>query len=397
MINNDLLTDLILKMNSFRMKKGKDVGLKREVIDAVNAFIGEDSLNTIYINPESNVLIPDVFVIPIYNDNFGNYLMDSELSVNYPYGYTIEIKADAFDKYSAEELTAVIIHHILQNIQSTCARVRFLNAYTNAINKYDDNEVLEMFSDISHPDICYFAYIDICARPFNVPVSYDDYVGTDSVLRSVGLADAFDSYLIKTNGISNKTPEDVIEWEIKRDFKTLDTIIESVMNKDILRYFDMIKNALPLVTFNYVIGRKTKNNILGFVSCKKTFKKRYPLGESSKDRISLTESIMNPQNEIELRFQIDKIITEMRYLETEAERSAILFRIKQLHLKLVRTEGELNNRLKKHPGDKNTMEKATYVEKCISELDNLRRKVVEKPVTPKHYGVFVQYPAGYEY
>lgn len=397
MINNDLLMDLILKMNALRMKKGQDVGLKRKVVDAVNAFIGEKSLDTIYINTESNTLIPDVFVMPVYNDKFGSFLLDSELGTNCPYGYTIEIKTDAFDNYSAEELTAVVIHHILQNVQSACSRVRFLTAYTNAINKYNDNDVLDMFRDISHPEICYFAYIDICSRPFNVPVSYDDYVGTDDVLKNVGLADAFDSYLIKTNGISNKTPEDVIEWEIKRDFKTLETIMESIMNRDILCYYEMIRNALPLVTLKYITGKPDKNNILGFVSYNKSFAKKYPTKISSADEISLTESIMNPQNEIELRFQIDKIITEMKYLETEAERAAILFRIKQLHLKLIHTEMKLSGRLQKHPGNRTEMEKLKYVEKCISELDSLRKKVVEKPVTPKHYGVFVQYPAGYEY
>lgn len=398
MINRDLLTDLILKVNALRLKKGKDAGLKRTVIDAVNTFIGEDALDIIFINPEQNILIPDVFVMPIYNADFGTFLMDSSLTNHCPYGYTIEIKEDVFDKYEAEEITAVMIHNILQNVQSSCAKARFLSAYTTAIEKYPDEVVLDMFKDVSHSEVCFFAYIDICSRTLNVPTSNMDYVGTDEVLRNVGLSDAYDSYLIKSRSLSNDSPEEVIDGEIKKDMKSLETIIQAVVNDDILHYYEMIKSAIPLITLNNIAGKPEQTSTLGFVSRRKSFTTRRgsDIANYTVD-MPMSESVMNPQNEIELRFQIDKIITEMRYLETEAERASVLFRIKQLRLKLNKTSMELAKKLNKNPGDKNLMEKSKYVEACIDELDKLRKSVVDKEVTPKHYGVFVQYPAGYEF
>lgn len=397
MINADLLTDLILKMDAFRMKKGQDTSLKRDLITAINAFIGEDSLDTIYINSNDHMLVPDVFVMPIYNKDFGAFIMNPRLNDNCPYGYTLEIKTEAFDKYTAEELTAIIIHHIMQNVQSACAKARFLGAYTKAIEDYSDDVILDMFTDISHSEVCYIAFLDICARPFNVPVSNYDYTGTDCVLVSVGLADAFDSALMKMRALSNDSPEDQIDIETEKDYRTLGTIIKACVNNDIRHYYEMIKTSLPLVTLQNVIGKPASTNALGFASRKKDFKHRYPIEKAAPGASPIVESVMNPKNEIELRFQIDKIVVEMRYLETEGERQAILFRIKNLRLKMMNTKKALQKKLDKHPADENLIGKMKYVDACIDELEDLRKQVVKKVVTPKHYGVFVQYPAGYEY
>ena len=70
MINNDALVNVILKMDAFMLKKGQDLALKRELVQGINTFVGDNGLETIYINTVDQVNIPDVFVMPIYDPSF---------------------------------------------------------------------------------------------------------------------------------------------------------------------------------------------------------------------------------------------------------------------------------------------------------------------------------------
>lgn len=402
MILNDCVRELITTMDVFMTKKGHDSEVSKQIVNLINEMNGEDSLDKIYVNEVDNFNIPDVVVLPLYNRNFNTFLLTDQYQTC-PFGYTVEIHSRCFTRYTAEELVAVIIHDILQNIQSCSAKTRFMKAYNYVMNKYTMEHIMDVFDGISSSEVGFMGFIDICCRPFRVPVMTHDYVGTDEVLKNMNLGDAYDSYLDKLmdgtrNFInmdsSNNSPEARIETEVKRDFQTMKTIFMSVMDKDIRHYYQMIKDGVPLLSLEYLTARSSASDALGFADRRKSFRRRYDVAKS--EMSTITESFINPKNEIELRFQVDKIIADLRYAETEAEREVILIKIKNLAIKLTKQKMELEKKYKKNPADQSTKSKLEYIQNFLDELDMLREKTVSLKLTQKRYGLFIKYPANYE-
>ena len=85
----------------------------------------------------------------------------------------------------------------------------------------------------------------------------------------------------------------------------------------------------------------------------------------------------------------------MRYAETEAEREVILFKIKQLSLKLLKTEQQLTRRT----NDKYMTERLTKIREFRAELDELRDKVMKMEIKVKRWSVYVKdaMPEGYNF
>lgn len=396
MILKDNVRDLVLTMDVFMTKRGRDLEVQRKLIKAINAITGEDSLDAIYVNNNDQFNIPDVVVLPIYHKDFSMFLMDGDMSDVCPFGYTIEIHERVFDKLNPEELSAVIIHDILQNVQSCTAKTRFMKAYNTIVAKYKNEDILNLFDDISTSEVMFMAYCDICMRPFRVPVSGVDYVGTDEVLKAMSLGDAYDSYLQKVLPMSNETPEDHIKAQTKADYRTMRTIIRSCMDKDIRHYYTVIRNGVPLVTLDNIFAGTATVSSLGFISRKREFKRRYiPMESYENAATALHESFINPRSEVELRFQVDKIIADMRYAESESEREVILIKIKNLVLKLTKAKLDLEKKLEKNPQDANIRSKYETVLNLLDELEMLRKKTVDMEIKEKRYGVWVAYPTGY--
>ena len=400
MINNDALVNVIMKMDAFTMKKGKDLTLKRELVDGINAFVGTDDLETIYINTVEQVNIPDVFVMPLYDRNFNMFAMDPDITTCCPYGYTIEIHQRCFDKYTAEELVAIIIHHILQNVQSDVAKSRFMGAYAEASRMLKDTDLVDAFDDVSHSEVTYMAFLDICMRPFNVPVQGETVIGTDDVMKSVGLADAFDSALIKMDSsMGLKVDVDkVVAKQLEQDTKTLKTIFQACTNNDIYHYFSVVKNGMPLLTIQNIMQADKTGAVLGFEA--KPIK-RHPKGKHENKAAmiesALLESFLNPKDEIELQYQIDKIITDMRYMEHADERAALLFRTRTLTMKITKTRGKIMKKLEKNPNDANLKHKVEYLDTALDKLEMMRQKIVNTEIKPHQIGLVVKYPTGYNY
>ena len=396
MILKDNVRDLVLTMDVFMTKRGRDLEVQRKLIKAINAITGEDSLDAIYVNNKDQYNIPDVAVLPIYHKDFSMFLMDGDMSDVCPFGYTIEIHERVFDKLNPEELSAVIIHDILQNVQSCTAKTRFMKAYNTIVAKYKNEDILNLFDDISTSEVMFMAYCDICMRPFRVPVSGVDYVGTDEVLKAMSLGDAYDSYLQKVLPMSNETPEDHIKAQTKADYRTMRTIIRSCMDKDIRHYYTVIRNGVPLVTLDNIFAGTATVSSLGFISRKREFKRRYiPMESHEYVATALHESFINPRSEVELRFQVDKIIADMRYAESESEREVILIKIKNLVLKLTKAKLDLEKKLEKNPQDANIRSKYETVLNLLDELEMLRKKTVDMEIKEKRYGVWLAYPTGY--
>ena len=397
MILKDTLTKLLLKMEPFMTKKGQDITIRREIIELINQMFDESSLDAIYINHTDNFNIPDVVVLPLYHKDFAQYLMDGDLSNVCPFGYTVEIHERCFRDYTSEELTALILHDILQNVQSCTAKERFLRAYNNVLSDIDNEIILDLFNDISLSEICFMGFIDICCRPFKAPIEDSDYVATDEVLKGMGLGDAYDSYLNKTTPLDLDTPEDRIRKDTKLDYRTMKTIIRACMDKDIRHYYTMIRNGIPLVCLENVFAGKSTISSLGFVSRKRDFKRHYtPLNAEKSSVPVLTESWLNPKSEIEVRYQLDKIISDIRYASSEGDREVILLKIKNLTIKMIKTKADIEKKLLKTPNDPTYQHQLEFVVTMLDMLETYRVKVRDMEIKEKRYGLFLSYPVGYE-
>lgn len=399
MINNTALLSTILKMDAFMMKKGRDLTLKRDLINNINLFTGDDGLDTIFINTVDHVNIPDVAVIPRYAANFGMFALNPDITVCCPYGYTVEIHQRCFDKYKSEELVAIIIHHILQNVQSSVAKSRFMGAWAESIRDTKDADILGAFDDISHSEVMYMAYLDICLRPLNVPVGSSAVVGTDDVLRSIGLDSAFNSALHKMTGdmYAKLIPDEIVSKTLGDDIKSITSIIQACQNNTIHHYFDVIQKGLPLLTIQNIMKVDKSGAILGFVAKPLGAKVRAAEKTAVMSEGAMLESILNPKNEIELRYQVDKIITDMRFMEHVDERNALLFRTRTLTMKVNKTYLKYQEKLAKKPGDPDLKHKVEYLSTILDELEMIREKIVNTELKPHQIGLIVKYPAGYEY
>lgn len=396
MILKDTITKLLLKMEPFMTKKGNDITICREVIELINQLFDESSLDAIYINHTDNFNIPDVVVLPLYHKDFAQYLMDGDLSNICPFGYTVEIHERCFRNYSAEELTALVIHDILQNVQSCTAKERFLRAYNNVLSEIDNEIILDLFNDISLSEICFMGFLDICCRPFKAPIEDSDSIATDEVLKGMGLADAYDSYLDKTIPMTLDTVEDRIEKDTKYDYRTMRTIIRACMDKTVRRYYTMIRTGIPLVSLENVFAGKATISSLGFISRKRDFKRNYVPLNPNVNAAVMTESWLNPKSEVEVRYQIDKIIADIRYASSEGDREIILMKIKNMTIKLIKTKGDIEKKLLKLPNEKTYQHQLEFVNTMLDMLETYRIKVRDMEIKEKRYGIFLNMPVGYE-
>lgn len=401
---SDSAVNLILKMNRFILKKGSDLESRRELVAAINTVTGEESLDAIYVNTTDNILIPDVAVIHLYHNTFDKYLLDPDDPDTCPFGYTVEIHERCFTKYTPEELSAVVIHDILQNVQTDTAKIRFIRAYTDALGKYDMSQILRVFSKVNLSEVLYIAFMQICVRPFRVPATDEDYTGTDEVLRTMGLADAYDDYLEKVLHLSNDDVATVIEREINADYRDVRTVVKACMNGEIRPYYNTIRNAVPLVTIQNVLTSRHNMESIGFNSRYRKYKRRlcpavrpsWITSTGDVDTEVLSESFNNPKSMYDIRFQIDKIRGNMRYAESEAEREVVLFKIKQLQIKLQNTLIQLK---RKPTPDELTVSHIKFIESCMQELDELREKTVNMEIKVKRWSVYCKdaMPEGYDY
>ena len=415
MLTKEAVTNLLLKTTRFATKRGANPASNREFVDALNGLFGEEfekPITVIYINPTDNFNIPDVTVFPVYRSSeltgFYQWLFNPDESVSRWGGsipsYSIEIAERCFDKFTEEELLAVIIHHLLQIALSDTMRTRFLKAYTRVVDNYRADAILDLFNTTPVADVMYLAYLGICLRPFQVPAGEgEDHTGVDDVLVTLGLADAYDSYLNKTLPMSNDTVTGRMDLELKKDYRDMAAIFQAWMDNDLKHYYTMIREGIPLRAFQFLTNPSVGNNALGYSAMpimgeehgKKLNSWERPKG--SPKRSILTESFNNPNDEIDIRYQIDKVINTMRYAESEAEREVILFKIKQLTLKLASAERAYSKRADR--GDTNAQRKVEFLQKCLTELDELRSKTVHMEIKTKHWHVYVKdaMPSGYDF
>ena len=406
MLNKDLITDMIIKTGIFMNKNGQDITATQNLAKAINALFEDNALDAIFVNKEENINIPDVAVIPLYHQDFSTWVLNPNDPETCPFGYTIEIKSSCFRTLSPEELAAVILHDVMQTAQSDTAKIRFMKAYNHAISAHNPEAILNVFTDISTSEVTYMLFMQICCRPFRVPILQADATGTDDVLKAVGLSDAYNSYLRKYNSgwISNsdelKSIDKAINQEIEADFRDAQTIINACLDNDIRHYYNMVRTGVPLVTLDHVMGTSKTMNSLGFISRKRAVKRHFSnVPAPTETGTTIAESYMNPRTEIELRFKVDQIISEMRYAESEAEREVILFKIKNLTLKMIKTKQDIEKKMSRDSSNKTYKSQMDSVMNFIDELNMLREKCLKMELKQKVWRIYskVDLPEGYQF
>lgn len=391
MIMKDAVTSYLITLSKFCTKKGSDIAVNRDLVKAINTLTEESSLITIYVNDRDNIQIPDVFVSQMFGKGIASYLLDPDSTVLCPYGYTIEISTRCFEKYTDEELGAVIIHDILQNAMSDTAKIRLLKAYTAVVGRHKNERMMDLFDNIDLDEVMYIAFAEICMRPFRVPTANVDYVATDDVLEAMGLADAYDSYLAKALPMTTVPWDEQMDRELKNDIRDVNTIIDACLDDDIRHYYTMIRKNIPLMTLENILGNQHGIISMGFHP-RPGVVMNHP--KPPKPRV-IEESFNNPSTDYDIRFQIDKIIGNMRYAESEAEREVVLFKIKQLSIKLTKLE----TKLQRNASSPTISERLKRIAEYKAELEELRKKTVEMEIKEKRWHVYAKMdmPEGYDF
>ena len=92
---------------------------------------------------------------------------------------------------------------------------------------------------------------------------------------------------------------------------------------------------------------------------------------------------------------MDKIINSLRYAESEGERDVILFKIKNLALKIERQKAGLM----KKASDPKTSAKIQRLQEYLDELEELRKRCVNMEIKKKRWSVYIkdELPEGYDF
>lgn len=385
------IVKLMLAMERFHSKKGKDLDAKVGLIREFNTFTKSNTLQAIYINTEDNALIPDVYVLPSYYVGIGNYLISLDCELLNGGKYTIEISERCFSKYTSEELTSIILYHIIQNVLSNTAKSRFLTAYTCTIDKYNDRNIMNVFANTAYDEIAYLIFMDICARPLHAPKTPNEetptvLISSDDILRAYNIYDIYYDAINRESESAGNLLEDCLKRELDKDSTTAKIVIEMCIAGEIVKYYNEIKANLKMISIN---------NIKNFKNCAAA------IGSSAynlENHKVVNESFINPTNDTELQFKIDKIVTSMKYAENEDERASLLFKIKTLRLKLLKLKNNYNKQNTQDTKERAEIKsKLEIIDGYLYTLDKLRLEVVNMEIVPKKYGVFIKYPEGYDY
>lgn len=390
MIMKENVTSYLLALNQFMLKRGKSPEAKRKLLDAIGIMTETDPQN-IYVNEVDNYHLPDVAVVHCYGGGYVDILMNPDSNNIAPHGYTIEIMARCFDKYSEEELGALILHDMLQNVLSDTAKVRFIKAWTSVADRKGDRYMNDMMELTAFNKIAYLTMIQICVSPFRVPINNFDYVAADDVLKAVGLADAYESYLGKALDVTNDTVEMIMDRQVAEDHKAMTLMFDVAREGQEEGYLKYIHDAFPLISMERAMSMTGRTTLAGAYGAFPELEAR--LG--AVPRHAMDESYNNPSSDYDIQYAIDKIINSMRYAESESERDVVLFRIKQLSLKIIK----IREKLEKTKAPSATIaQRIMFLQEKQVELEELRKKCLAMEIKEKRWSVYVkdQMPEGYD-
>lgn len=323
--------------------------------------------------------------------------------------YIVSFAQDCSTKYSAEEITALTLYAFCTYLtQFTTQRVK--SALLTVVNKYK----LSMSSNEVNQLSAIFYYTLPLNGPYLIPTDkFENYPVLDMLF--FVHPDFYNTYALMIKKYSSAHLKVIYgerhdslnpDMEYKSPFIYYDKADElnqeliTKMIRDDRMYCSYlttqadagyIENELEDVHNRSGMNIKLKDIL--------TDDNRNPLMFTESVSGIMNESFFKP-NESEFRYRLNKIIVASKYLDTEDERTAILVDMYNLKNKLTKFIDKEDARgivgkTKKEEMDQ--VAKMEYLRTMLSELENLEANIVNAELKPKKFGVFIEYPAGYNY
>lgn len=102
----------------------------------------------------------------------------------------------------------------------------------------------------------------------------------------------------------------------------------------------------------------------------------------------------------EMRYKLDKLIVKAKYVDNEFDRTLFIteaFKFGKNLDYLIEKESVNKEKANYQKYEKSIIDRLQALENMKREVEELRTNVVKQEIKPKKYGVFVEYPAGYDY
>ena len=383
--------------------------LKGAIIDIFKSSYPQSNTRSITLDIRENIntVFNDVIVIkrPSTFTSDGKTLYNSGEENS---SFIISFSQDCGTKYDAETITALVMYAMAAHM-TNFVKQRVRGSLYHIISKYklstESNEVNQLSG--------VFSYIFSIKFPYLVPTDkFETYPILDMLFfLSPAVYDSYAKFVSKTSKDHLKlvagTRHDAMAENQETDaiFSYHDNAV--ALNEAIL--IDMIKNDKRQAAYLTTVANDGKldselEEIHEMSNIK--IKLKDILTSDGRSNNILFESVAGIVNESifksesEFRYKLNKIIIASKYLDTEDERTAILVDMYNLKGKLnkfiEKEEGKITN-MKNKKEEMDQISKVAYLKAMLTELQTLETTIVNSDLKPKKFGVFMEYPAGYDY
>jgi hypothetical protein len=390
------------------------LGRLKNIADIINK-------NILYICDENNTL-DDRYVTAITMALGLSRIVISEEAHGIPrvfiYGNVLSISKKCFADYTSEELTGLILYTYL--VTRADCNIMYERVYV-------PTRELAMKYGIHNKDIItyiisaleYAAMMDIYyLYPLNTVI---DTPVLDLVYScNTEVADFYSGYLKarfkETNDLHYKIPKTRKDEEYNRtQNENMEKRAREMASKNAKQIYMMMKED-SLSEFmkksHTLSGVSVDFDILFNEPNSKILYKRFISYVESRNQamlpgsVNLSESTLNenitfgPKDESEFRYKLNKIIISSKYIDSEGDRTAILsncFELKKKLEKFIEKETLKVNASKNEKDNKKQQSKMEYLNNMMAEIGQIEKEVVDMNIKPRKFGVFIEYPAGYDF
>jgi len=323
----------------------------------------------------------------------------SPLLIQYvDYILQIIVFEDLLSEFKEDELTSLFVHDLMYSVLTTSTNTRIKRMII---------EIFELVSVVKSETIDMIKILvalHVFATPFRNPyldgkgvTGIDDTIiemMTDSEIRMYNHAvtkinkDRYSDIVTYVENNKQQEAKDlaatIVNDVLSNDMQVASMFANMVENNELDLY---LKRLNPIFNLKIRPGKVLSHILNEAVTDKKT---------SDEDMWNLYELSSNLDKAqiktiSEIRYDIDKLSVLVSNIEDEDERLDVMYRCKLIQkaiLKALRKAQKMDNK------------EAAKVSKYLQSLDKMVLEMKEKSrklkITPKKYGVFIEYPAGYE-
>jgi hypothetical protein len=376
-----------------------------EIVSIMNSLVETVKCKGMYLTTSKStdlyygiLVYPHISLNTILNEQFPNPDMTCGISrdekdpAEY---YSIDIQQSYLAYFTAEELVATLIHNWAHNAITSTYVERIKLALISALDEYDTKNYIDAYRN-SWSDLSIPMRIDIANRTYKSIVNEGNIVyEADRLLVQYDLDEAWNSAftkIIEINDSYSCNDDKAVNRYDRQQALMLYTVMKDQFESDKYRdspisisselYTSMIK-YLKTSTSSMLVEDLIKNircNAYMKITNKVTFLSPTLLTESQKEVKIILESSTGAMN------KIARDIDELSFMMEEV--TSMSDKIYILH-KLYSKKSELDKKLEEDP-------KNSIVIQYIKEINQLIKKLKDTKISKTKFGVFIEYPKGYE-